>query len=186
MLSWCMYVCVHSVCMQFTDGAFGVAQGVLRGMGKQTACLWYNIIGFWVFGVAISYALAFPVRAFEHTHCMLLCSLLCVDWWRCVGLCAYSRSLALRVTLRACIACCVAGQTRVWVYLLACRSVSMWWCPVRVVANVLQAKLGLAGLWIGLTTGDGAACVLSLIALARCNWRTAAEEAYTKMQEAGG
>jgi hypothetical protein len=46
---------------QFSDGVFGTAQGVLRGMGLQTACVYINALGFWVGGVVIGYLAAFQV-----------------------------------------------------------------------------------------------------------------------------
>lgn len=48
--------------MQFTDGVFGTAQGVLRGMGRQASCVVFNCVGFWGCGVLLSWLLAFKVR----------------------------------------------------------------------------------------------------------------------------
>ncbi|DBB01927.1 TPA: hypothetical protein ACH3X1_000519 [Trebouxia sp. C0004] len=44
---------------QVTDGIYGVASGVLRGLGRQASLMWFNIIGFWVVGFTTGYLLTF-------------------------------------------------------------------------------------------------------------------------------
>jgi Na+-driven multidrug efflux pump len=48
--------------MQFSDGLFGTAQGVLRAMGGQVGCVVYNFVGFWGGGVLVGWLLTFKVR----------------------------------------------------------------------------------------------------------------------------
>ncbi|KAL3156932.1 hypothetical protein ABBQ38_001194 [Trebouxia sp. C0009 RCD-2024] len=46
---------------QMPDGVYGVASGVLRGLGRQASLMWFNIIGFWAVGFTTGYTLAFRV-----------------------------------------------------------------------------------------------------------------------------
>ncbi|GIL79039.1 hypothetical protein Vretimale_55 [Volvox reticuliferus] len=50
------------VAFQFCDGAFGTSQGVLRGMGRQQQLMLYNLVGFWIMGVAFGWWLTFKAR----------------------------------------------------------------------------------------------------------------------------
>lgn len=60
-LGYVRQAALYAMAAQFVDGAFGVAQGVLRGMGRQTECLIFNAIGFWGVGVAAAFVFAFQV-----------------------------------------------------------------------------------------------------------------------------
>ncbi|KAG2490596.1 hypothetical protein HYH03_010989 [Edaphochlamys debaryana] len=55
-------IAIFGVAFQFFDGAFGTAQGVLRGMGRQTQLMVYNLIGFWGSGVAFGWWLTFKAK----------------------------------------------------------------------------------------------------------------------------
>ncbi|GLI65958.1 hypothetical protein VaNZ11_009639 [Volvox africanus] len=55
-------IAIFGVAFQFCDGAFGTSQGVLRGMGRQHQLMFYNLVGFWVMGVAFGWWLTFKAR----------------------------------------------------------------------------------------------------------------------------
>ncbi|KAL6765141.1 mate-domain-containing protein [Haematococcus lacustris] len=58
-LSMVSSVALLAMAFQFSDGLFGTAQGVMRGMSRQGACVWINALGFWGFGVVLGYLLTF-------------------------------------------------------------------------------------------------------------------------------
>ncbi|EFJ42410.1 hypothetical protein VOLCADRAFT_97490 [Volvox carteri f. nagariensis] len=55
-------IVIFGVAFQFCDGAFGTSQGVLRGMGRQHQLMLYNLIGFWLMGVAFGWWLTFKAK----------------------------------------------------------------------------------------------------------------------------
>ncbi|MEW5299861.1 MAG: hypothetical protein WDW36_002834 [Sanguina aurantia] len=57
-------IAIFGVGFQFFDGAFGCAQGVLRGCGRQTQLMFYNLFGFWGIGVAFGWYLTFRAEIF--------------------------------------------------------------------------------------------------------------------------
>jgi len=58
---------------QFPDGILGCIGGVLRGMGRQTYLMAFNLIGFWGFGVVLGYTMAF---VFDYGLVGLWCGIL--------------------------------------------------------------------------------------------------------------
>ncbi|KAL0044593.1 hypothetical protein WJX82_001696 [Trebouxia sp. C0006] len=77
---------------QVTDGIYGVASGVLRGLGRQASLMWFNIIGFWVVGFTTGYLLTFKANfglagiwwgifwGISVTAALCAISMLRVDW----------------------------------------------------------------------------------------------------------
>ncbi|KAA6429172.1 MAG: hypothetical protein FRX49_00568 [Trebouxia sp. A1-2] len=44
---------------QIFDGIAGTSSGVLRGLGRQASLMWFNVLGFWMVGFTMGWALTF-------------------------------------------------------------------------------------------------------------------------------
>jgi MATE family multidrug resistance protein len=51
----------YAAAFQLFDGTQVVAGGLLRGMGRPDAAAWANLLGYYAFGLPLSYVLAFPL-----------------------------------------------------------------------------------------------------------------------------